>query len=144
MVPAGIEIFPFAVLGFLLGRLYLALGAAVARSDHRADPHRARDVRVVHAREGVARRDRAACSSARSRRRTVTPPVTPSASPTYAGYIGEELDFMPARMERLRFAALMHDIGKLVVPNQLLNKPGKLTEDEFAQVRVHEKVACRC
>jgi len=34
-------------------------------------------------------------------------------------------------MERLHFAALMHDIGKLVVPNQLLNKPGKLTEDEF-------------
>ena len=48
---------------------------------------------------------------------------------------------MPARLERLRFAALMHDIGKLVVPNQLLNKPGRLTPDEFAQVRVHEKVS---
>jgi len=59
----------------------------------------------------------------------------------YAGYIGEELDFMPARMERLRFAALMHDIGKLVVPNQLLNKPGKLTEEEFARVRIHEGVS---
>jgi HD-GYP domain-containing protein (c-di-GMP phosphodiesterase class II) len=59
----------------------------------------------------------------------------------YAGYIGEELDFMPGRMERLRFAALMHDIGKLVVPNQLLNKPGKLTEEEFARVRVHEGVS---
>jgi response regulator RpfG family c-di-GMP phosphodiesterase len=35
----------------------------------------------------------------------------------------------------------MHDIGKLVVPNQLLNKPGRLTPDEFAQVRVHEKVS---
>ena len=53
----------------------------------------------------------------------------------YARYIGEELNFMPARLERLRFAALMHDIGKLVVPNQLLNKPGKLTAEEFAQVR---------
>jgi HD-GYP domain-containing protein (c-di-GMP phosphodiesterase class II) len=59
----------------------------------------------------------------------------------YARYIGEELNFMPARLERLRFAALMHDIGKLVVPNQLLNKPGRLTPDEFAQVRVHEKVS---
>jgi HD-GYP domain-containing protein (c-di-GMP phosphodiesterase class II) len=48
---------------------------------------------------------------------------------------------MPARLDRLRFAALMHDIGKLVVPNQLLNKPGRLTPDEFAQVRVHEKVS---
>jgi HD-GYP domain-containing protein (c-di-GMP phosphodiesterase class II) len=59
----------------------------------------------------------------------------------YARYIGEELNFMPARLERLRFAALMHDIGKLVVPNQLLNKPGRLTPAEFARVRVHEKVS---
>jgi HD-GYP domain-containing protein (c-di-GMP phosphodiesterase class II) len=48
---------------------------------------------------------------------------------------------MPARLERLRFAALMHDIGKLVVPNQLLNKPGRLTPEEFAKVRIHEKVS---
>jgi HD-GYP domain-containing protein (c-di-GMP phosphodiesterase class II) len=59
----------------------------------------------------------------------------------YARYIGEELNFMPARMERLRFAALMHDIGKLVVPNYLLNKPSRLTAAEFARVRVHERVS---
>jgi HD-GYP domain-containing protein (c-di-GMP phosphodiesterase class II) len=35
----------------------------------------------------------------------------------------------------------MHDIGKLVVPNHLLNKPGKLTEEEFARVRIHEGVS---
>jgi response regulator RpfG family c-di-GMP phosphodiesterase len=35
----------------------------------------------------------------------------------------------------------MHDIGKLVVPNHLLNKPGRLTAEEFAQIRVHEKVS---
>jgi hypothetical protein len=58
----------------------------------------------------------------------------------YAMYMGEQMRFGPARMERLRFAALMHDIGKLVVPNHILNKPGKLTEEEFARVRVHEKV----
>jgi len=60
---------------------------------------------------------------------------------TYAGYIGEEFNFTPGRLERLRYAALMHDIGKLVVPNQLLNKPGKLTEQEFARVRIHEGVS---
>jgi HD-GYP domain-containing protein (c-di-GMP phosphodiesterase class II) len=60
---------------------------------------------------------------------------------TYARYIGDELNFMPTRLERLRFAALMHDIGKLVVPNTLLNKPGRLTEEEFARVRIHEKVS---
>jgi HD-GYP domain-containing protein (c-di-GMP phosphodiesterase class II) len=59
----------------------------------------------------------------------------------YARYIGEEMTLSPWRLERLHFAALMHDIGKLVVPNQILNKPGKLTEEEFKRMRVHEKVA---
>ena len=44
-------------------------------------------------------------------------------------------------MERLRYAALMHDIGKLIVPNQLLNKPGRLTESEFERVKRHESVS---
>jgi HD-GYP domain-containing protein (c-di-GMP phosphodiesterase class II) len=35
----------------------------------------------------------------------------------------------------------MHDIGKLTVPNQLLNKPGKLTASEFARVQLHEDVS---
>jgi putative nucleotidyltransferase with HDIG domain len=59
----------------------------------------------------------------------------------YARYIGEELGFGPARLERLRYAALMHDIGKLAVPNHLLNKPGRLTEHEFRRVRLHEDVS---
>lgn len=59
----------------------------------------------------------------------------------YAQYVGEELNFTPRRLERLRFAALMHDVGKLVVPNHLLNKPGKLTAEEYAQVRRHEEVS---
>ncbi len=59
----------------------------------------------------------------------------------YAQYIGLELGISPGRLERLRLAALMHDVGKLVVPNHLLNKPGKLTSEEFAVVRQHEDVS---
>lgn len=59
----------------------------------------------------------------------------------YAQYIGLELGIPPNRLERLRLAALMHDVGKLVVPNHLLNKPGKLTADEFTVVRQHEDVS---
>src|SRR5207249_468192 len=59
----------------------------------------------------------------------------------FSGYVGEELHFSPRRMERLRYAALMHDIGKLIVPNQLLNKPGRLTEAEFERVKRHEFVS---
>ena len=36
-----------------------------------------------------------------------------------------------------RVGALLHDIGKLVIPAELLNKPGRLTEEEWALVRRH-------
>jgi len=56
-------------------------------------------------------------------------------------YMGQELGFRPARLERLRYAALMHDIGKLIVPNHILNKPGKLTAAEYDRMRHHEYVS---
>lgn len=59
----------------------------------------------------------------------------------FAGYIGSELGFSLTRLRRLREAALMHDIGKLIVPNQLLNKPGRLTAAEYARVRQHEAIS---
>jgi HD-GYP domain-containing protein (c-di-GMP phosphodiesterase class II) len=59
----------------------------------------------------------------------------------FSEYVGTELSFGRRRMERLRYAALMHDIGKLIVPNQILNKPGRLTESEFARVQRHEIVS---
>jgi putative nucleotidyltransferase with HDIG domain len=58
----------------------------------------------------------------------------------YAQYMGEEMGFTPARQEHLRYAALMHDIGKLAVPGHLLNKPGRLTPEEYAVVQRHNHV----
>ena len=58
----------------------------------------------------------------------------------FAKYIGQELGYGPKRLERLRQAALLHDTGKLIVPNVLLNKPGKLTDEEFAIIKKHENV----
>ncbi len=59
---------------------------------------------------------------------------------TFAKYIGIELGYGPKRLERLRQAALLHDVGKLIVPSSLLNKPGKLTEEEFKVIQRHEYV----
>jgi len=59
----------------------------------------------------------------------------------FAQYIGQELGFKQSKLDRLRYAALMHDIGKLVVPNQILNKPGKLTAEEYERMRYHEYVS---
>jgi hypothetical protein len=58
----------------------------------------------------------------------------------YSLYMGRELEFSPARLDHLRYAALMHDIGKLAVPSRLLNKPGKLTPEEYSRVQRHNRV----
>jgi hypothetical protein len=58
----------------------------------------------------------------------------------YSLLIGEGLGFSHQRLEHLRQSALMHDIGKLAVPKHLLNKPGKLTDDEFERVQRHAHV----
>jgi HD-GYP domain-containing protein (c-di-GMP phosphodiesterase class II) len=51
--------------------------------------------------------------------------------------IAGRLGFEPGDRRRLRRAALLHDIGKLGVPNTILDKPGKLDEHEMALVRRH-------
>jgi diguanylate cyclase (GGDEF)-like protein/putative nucleotidyltransferase with HDIG domain len=43
-------------------------------------------------------------------------------------------------LEALRAGALLHDIGKLAVPDHILNKPGELTPAEFAKVAVHPEI----
>src|SRR5688500_17977310 len=61
----------------------------------------------------------------------------------YAVDIGRELGFAAPELRDLRRAALLHDIGKLGVSNRILDKPGKLTEGEFAEVRRHPEFTYR-
>jgi putative nucleotidyltransferase with HDIG domain len=56
-----------------------------------------------------------------------------------ASTLGCDLD----TVSELRRAALLHDVGKLAVSNRILDKPGRLTEDEFAKVREHPLVTAR-
>src|SRR5690606_20894280 len=58
----------------------------------------------------------------------------------FACYIGEEFQFSKRRMDRLRYAALLHDIGKLIIPNDILNKPGPLNANEYRVILRHEAV----
>ncbi len=58
----------------------------------------------------------------------------------YAEMIGRELGFSGTRLERLRWAALIHDVGKLAVPRELIRKRGRLTEEEYAAMKSHVHV----
>lgn len=54
-----------------------------------------------------------------------------------AALVGSALGWGPERLARLRFAGMLHDVGKISVPEAILRKPGSLTEDEMAIVRNH-------
>ncbi len=58
----------------------------------------------------------------------------------YAYEVGKELGLDAQQMEALRAAALLHDIGKLAVPEHIINKPGKLTPEEFEKMKIHPVV----
>ncbi len=55
----------------------------------------------------------------------------------YALGIGQDLGLKGDELEALQAGALLHDIGKLAVPEYILTKPGKLTPEEFAKMKVH-------
>lgn len=51
--------------------------------------------------------------------------------------LGHQLGLSADETRQAGLAGLLHDIGKMAVPNDILNKPGKLTEDEFNSVKKH-------
>jgi hypothetical protein len=51
--------------------------------------------------------------------------------------IARKIGMSAARTEAIRFAGMLHDVGKLGVPTQVLQKTGPLTEDEFAAIQLH-------
>lgn len=53
--------------------------------------------------------------------------------------LGEELGLGPVEIDQLQWAALLHDIGKLLVPDWILNKPGALTVEESQEVSLHSE-----
>ncbi len=55
----------------------------------------------------------------------------------YSDKLAERLGMSDEERERLRYAAILHDIGKIGVPGRVLNKPGRLTDEEFEMVKKH-------
>lgn len=56
--------------------------------------------------------------------------------------IAQELGLSEEKVEAIRFAAILHDIGKIAVPAEILSKPGKLDEIEMEHIKVHPQYGC--
>lgn len=61
----------------------------------------------------------------------------------YAAGMGRVFNLSSAEIEALKAGALLHDVGKLAVPDHILNKPGRLTTAEFERMKVHTTVGAQ-
>lgn len=55
----------------------------------------------------------------------------------YATELGKRVKLSQKRLENLKMAAILHDIGKIGIEESILNKPGRLTEEEFDKIKQH-------
>ncbi len=58
----------------------------------------------------------------------------------YSKIIAEEMGLEHDRVENIRIASMMHDIGKLLIPPEILEKGGSLTDEEFAVIKTHVNI----
>ena len=54
--------------------------------------------------------------------------------------VGKELGLSDNELEDIRYGGVLHDVGKIGVPDSILNKPGKLNDEEWAQMRGHAAI----
>ena len=59
----------------------------------------------------------------------------------YAAIIARGLNFSPQELQDITFAARVHDVGKLFIPERILNKPGPLTDNEYDVIKTHPGVS---
>lgn len=104
-------------------RAELELEQALRRTRHAL-------IQTVHAVSAVAaQRDR---YTARHQHRTATLSLS----------IGRQLGLDAGQLEGLYLGALVHDVGKVAIPSELLNKPARLTPEEYALIKTHVQAGC--
>lgn len=58
----------------------------------------------------------------------------------YSAKLAEKLGWDEEKIQNLKYIALLHDIGKVGIPDSILNKPGKLTEIEYGVIKSHTTI----
>jgi len=61
----------------------------------------------------------------------------------YSALTARELGLDPRRAGRVRLAGVLHDVGKVGLPDSVLRKPGPLTDEEWAEMRRHPEIGAR-
>jgi diguanylate cyclase (GGDEF)-like protein len=57
--------------------------------------------------------------------------------------IGQNLNLMPQEIEELKLLAILHDLGKLGISKEILMKPDRLTQEEWAEIKKHSEIGYR-
>jgi diguanylate cyclase (GGDEF)-like protein/putative nucleotidyltransferase with HDIG domain len=123
-----------AGLALVWGVLYFGLRAyRIIKARFRAEQRRAEQLAELHLAtiEALARAIDAKDGTAENHIRRVQ---------LYATAVARELGMSDAEIQAVRTAALLHDIGKLAVPEHILSKPGPLSAEEFQKVQAHPQV----
>jgi len=58
----------------------------------------------------------------------------------YSKFLAKELQLEPVFIEKIELYASLHDVGKIGIPDNILKKPGKLTEEEFETMKTHVEI----
>jgi putative nucleotidyltransferase with HDIG domain len=136
----------FMDLGWWMGHGFELLGIVIVGAAVAADLQRSAQSRPLvgdlRARELVAQEETFLGSRVRALTRLLAEKDESTEEHTrrvalLAVQVGEELGLAPGRLRALAIGGLLHDIGKLSVPEEILKKPGALDDDEFAVIRKH-------
>ena len=142
----GALVLTFMDLGWWLGHLFEVVGIAVVGASVVFDLHRGRrsrplagDLRAV---EIVASEEAYLGARVRALMIRLAEKDTSTEEHTrrvaaLSVEVGERLGLSAGRLRSLAIGGLLHDMGKLSVPDAILQKPGALDEDEFAQIKLH-------
>jgi HD-GYP domain-containing protein (c-di-GMP phosphodiesterase class II) len=142
----GALILTFMDLGWWLGHIFEMLGIVVVGASLVYDLRRGRRSRTLvgdlRAAELVAAEE--AFLGARVRALMVSLGAKDTSTEEHtrrvamlAVELGEQLGLSPGRLRSLAIGGLLHDIGKLSVPESILNKPGSLDDDEYGVIKLH-------
>ena len=133
-------------LGWWLGHLFELLGIVLVGATVAVDLHRSAQSRSLvgdlRAEELVAQEEAFLGARVRALTQLLADKDESTEEHTRrvalrAVQVGEELGLPPGRLRTLAIGGLLHDIGKLSVPERILKKPAGLDEEEFAVIKLH-------